>query len=211
MNDQLPQLLASRLIESLPGPMTDSRFEARPRLWPNYDASPSDARSAAVVVLLYPHQGQWHLPLTVRPRHLPDHPGQVCLPGGAVEPDESSRQAALRELREELGGDGEPIEIVGELSPLYVAVSNFLIRPWVAATTRRPAFSPNSAEVEELLEVPLAHLLNPESFGSHRREYQGQPYTAPHFAWQSHRIWGATCMILGELLTVLEEEAGIAR
>lgn len=64
---------------------------------------------------------------------------------------------------------------------------------------------PNPAEVAEVLEVPLSHLLDPAHFGSHVRRYQGQTYSAPHFLFQSYRIWGATCMILGELITVLEE------
>ena len=62
-----------------------------------------------------------------------------------------------------------------------------------------------SCEVEELLEVPLTHLLDPTNFGSHRREYRGQPYDAPHFAIGRHRIWGATCLILGEFVTLVEE------
>ena len=204
MNDRLPQLLAARLAETLPGPMVGSRFESRPPLGWRHDASPPDARAAAVLLLLYPHQGRWHLPLTLRPGHMADHASQVSLPGGAVEPGETSRGAAIREFREELGGDCREIEILGRLSPLYVHASNFRIAPWVAATAARPDWTPHPAEVEELLEVPLDHLLDEANFGSHRRRHHGRCYVAPHFVWQSHRIWGATCMILGELVTVLE-------
>ncbi len=203
MNEQLPQLLASRLSEPLSSPTAGSRFDARPQLWRPYDAPPPDARPAAVLVLLYPHAERWYVPLTLRPSHLPDHPGQVSLPGGAVEAGESDRQAAVREFHEEVG-DGDQIEIIGRLSPLYVHSSNFRISPWVAWAGRRPEFSPNPAEVEELLEVPLDHLLDPANLDSHEREYHGRTYSAPHFGWQSYRIWGATCMILGELITVLE-------
>jgi len=206
MNDRLPELLAARLRETLPGPMVGSRFEARPRFWPDGNSRPPDRRAAAVLVLLYPQSGQWHLPLTLRPAHLDDHPGQVSLPGGAIEPGESSRRAAVREFHEELGGEGAPIEMLGRLSPLYVHASNFLITPWVAATGERPPLAPNPAEVDELLEVPLEHLLDEDNFGTHQRRHDGHSYTAPHFTWQSHRIWGATCMILGELVTVLEGE-----
>ncbi|MHC4179726.1 MAG: NUDIX hydrolase [Planctomycetota bacterium] len=204
MNTRLPQLLAGRLAGELPGPTVAERFEPRPPLWRYYAAPPPDARAAAVLVLLYPHSRQWHLPLTLRPEHLPDHGGQISLPGGAVEPGETSRQAALREFHEELGEGGPEIELLGRLSTAYVQASNFLVTPWVGATRRRPELTPNPAEVEQLLEVPLAHLLDPANFGSRRREHGGRPYTAPHFAWQSHRIWGATCAILGELVTVLE-------
>jgi 8-oxo-dGTP pyrophosphatase MutT (NUDIX family) len=215
MNAQLPQLLAGRLAGELPGPKVAARFEPRGTcaagdpcaggpLWRYYETPPPDARAAAVLVLLYPHRGQWHLPLTRRPAHLPDHAGQISLPGGAVEPGETSRQAALREFHEELGRRGREIELLGRLSPVYVQASNFHVTPWVGVTDSRPELTPNPDEVEQVLEIPLAHLLDPANFGSHPRQHQGRPYTAPHFTWQSHRIWGATCAILGELVAVLE-------
>jgi len=185
--------------------MAGPRFEPRPRYGRDYARSPADARRAAVLVLLYPHQDQWHIPLTLRPAHLPDHGGQVSLPGGAIEQAEESSDAAIREFHEELGAAGLPIDLLGRLSAVYVHASRFRIEPWVAATNQRPQWQPNPVEVEQLLEVPLRHLLDPASLGSHRREYGGRPYTAPHFLWQSCRIWGATCLILGELVTLVQE------
>jgi 8-oxo-dGTP pyrophosphatase MutT (NUDIX family) len=205
INERLPQWLATRLAQSLPGPMVGSRFEPGPRPWRHYEAAPANAREAAVLVLLYPHQGQWHLPLTLRPEHLAAHAGQVSLPGGAVEPGETTAVAALREFHEELGDDSQAIEMLGRLSPLYVQASNFLVTPWVASARRRPRFLANPAEVAEVLEVPLADLCDPGHFGSHERQQPDGVFTAPHFIFQSHRIWGATCMILGELVTVLAE------
>lgn len=211
MNKRLPELLARRLAEPLSGPAVGTRFEtafsdpppkdARRR----YDQFPPDARQAAVLALFYPHQGAWHVPLTVRRTDLPDHAGQVSLPGGAIEPGESSGEAAVREFYEELGAPGVPIELLGRLSPIYVHVSNFRVEPWVGLAHERPRLVPNPAEVDELLEVPLAHLVDPRNFGSHQRRHEGRPYTAPHFAFHSHRIWGATCLILGELVLLLEE------
>lgn len=196
--------LKARLADALPGPMVGSRFESRPRFGRHYDQFPAEARRAAVLVLFYPWQDTWYVPLTLRPAHLPDHPGQIGLPGGAIEGHETGSQAAIREFHEELGAEGLPIELLGPLSPIYVHASNFRIEPWVAATTVRPDWSPNPVEVEQLLEIPLLHLCDPATLGCHERQYQGQSYTAPHFAWQSHRVWGATCMILGELVTLLE-------
>ena len=203
MNKNLPQWLRARLAE--PGPMIHSRFEPHPRPSRHYDAAPSDARPAAVLLLLYPHEGQWHVPLMLRPDNMAEHAGQVCLPGGALELGETTREAAVREFHEELGDDGQSFDMLGTLSPLYVQASNYRVTPWVAAAPCRPRFEPNPAEVEKLLEVPLADLLNPDHFGSHQRRHQGQSYTAPHFLIGSHRVWGATCMILGELVTLLEE------
>ena len=136
---------------------------------------------------------------------MADHASQVSLPGGAVEPGETAAQAAIREFHEELGADGLAIDFLGTLSPLYVQASNYLVTPCVAAARSRPRLVPNPAEVEEVLEVPLGHLLDPAHFGSQVRQYEGRTYFAPHFLFQSHRIWVRTCMILGELVTLLEE------
>ncbi len=208
MNERFPQQLAQRLAEPLPSAAAKARFEPQPRYWQHYGARPADARHAAVLALLYPHDGQWHLPLTLRPAHMEDHAGQVSLPGGAIEPGETSRQAAVREFHEEVGAAGHAVELLGRLTTVYVHASNFVVTPWVAATPQRPELTPNPDEVEELIEVPLPHLLDPANFGSHRREYRGRSYTAPHFAQGAHRIWGATCLILGELVTLVEEVDG---
>ncbi len=205
MNPRLPELLAERLRRPLPGPMVGSRFEPWPREDRHYDAAPPDARSAAVLLLLYPHRDAWHLPLIVRPGGSEPHAGQVALPGGALEPGEDTAQAALREFEEELGPARAAVHLLGRLSPVYVYVSNYVVSPWVGRTPLRPALEPNVLEVREVLEVPLLHLLDAAQFGSHGRTWKGRPFTAPHFVFGGHRIWGATCMILGELVTLLEE------
>ena len=207
MNDGLCQWLEERLATgSLPAGAVESRYGPRPHDGRHYAEPPPDARTAAVLVLLYPHEETWWIPLTLRPTSLPDHGGQVCLPGGAVEPGETGREAAVREFHEELGADGLSIELLGRLSPLYVRASNFHVKPWVGVARREPRLVANPAEVEEIIEVPLSHLLDPANLGSHQRRRNDEPYTAPHFVWESHRIWGATCLILGELVMVLSEQ-----
>jgi 8-oxo-dGTP pyrophosphatase MutT (NUDIX family) len=161
-----------------------------------------------VLILLYPREERWHLPLTLRPGHLPDHAHQVCLPGGALESGETSAQAAVREFHEELGGEGVELRLLGRLSPIYVQASNFRVDPWVASTLGVPHWTPNPHEVEQLLEVPLEHLLDPANLSSAEREFQGTVFTAPHFVWQSVPVWGATCRMLGEFIAVLESLGG---
>jgi len=205
MNRELPGLLAARLAGPLPDAAASARFEPRSGLWRHDEPPPPGARSAAVLILLYPHEDRWHVPLTLRPPHLAAHAGQVSLPGGEIGPGETSQAAALREFHEELGAVEESIRILGPLSSIYVRASNFRVEPWVGAAERRPAMTPNPEEVAELLEIRLRHLLDPANFGYHVREVQGVGYEAPHFSWPPHRIWGATCRILGELVTVVEE------
>ena len=207
MNCDLPQRLAARLKTPLPGPMEGSCYAAVNRPGPSVAVIPPVAKPAAVLALLYPIEGRWHLPLTLRPQHLPDHAGQISLPGGAVEPGESPEQAAVREFHEEVGAENVTPVILGSLSPIYVHVSNFRVDPFVAVCDRQPRFVPNPAEVDDILEIPLGHLLNPANLSSHEQSHQGCTYQAPHFAWQTYRIWGATCLILGELVTVIREFA----
>jgi 8-oxo-dGTP pyrophosphatase MutT (NUDIX family) len=136
---------------------------------------------------------------------LTAHAGQVSLPGGAVERNETTAEAAIREFHEELGNDGQTIQMLGSLSPLFVQASHYSVTPWVGVVGSRPRFERNPEEVDEILEVPLAHLFDPRHFGDDLRQYESQTYSAPCFLFQSHHIWGATCMILGELVTVIEE------
>ena len=102
LDEQLIRL-RDRLAEPLPGRCAQARFEPELAYGRHSGPAPSSARQAAVVVLLYEHAGEWTTPLTVRPAHLTNHAGQVSLPGGLVEPGETTAAAALRELEEELG------------------------------------------------------------------------------------------------------------
>ncbi len=172
-----------------------------PSRGPYFDPPPEGAR-AAVMILLYPADGGWRLPLIVRPTDLSHHGGQIGLPGGFIEPGETEWQAALRELEEEVGVPADGIESLGRLSPLYVFVSNNYVAPWVAAIDRSPAFLLNAAEVAEVLELPLANLLNPGQADVFSQERDGLRQQVPYFAFGSHRIWGATAMILAELAAI---------
>ncbi|MHB8899199.1 MAG: NUDIX hydrolase, partial [Thermoguttaceae bacterium] len=151
MNGDLPDRLAACLGAALPGLQERSLYAAVGRPGPGLGEIPPIARRAAVLALLYPIDGRWHLPLTLRPQHLPDHAGQVSLPGGAVESGETPQEAAVREFHEELGAEDLEPRILGALSPIYVQVSNYRVDPLVAACDRRPRFVPNGAEVDRVL------------------------------------------------------------
>lgn len=205
MTCDLSEWLQNRLQSPLPGPMEGTCYAAVGRPGPSACEIPPGARPAAVLALLYPREDRWHMPLTLRPQHLPDHAGQISLPGGAVEPGETAQQAAVRELHEEVGANNVSPTILGSLSPIYVHVSNFRVDPFVAVCRQLPQFEANPDEVDAILEVPLDHLLDPAHLSGHERTSQGCTYRAPHFAWNDYRIWGATCLILGELVTLIRE------
>ena len=207
MDDDLPQRLAERLKQPLPGRAAQARFE--PELgYGRHFAPPRDARRAAVVMLVYRRGGAWRLPLVLRPSTLTSHGGQIGLPGGVIEPGEADHEAALRELHEELGIEPASVELLGSLSPLYVFVSNFVVTPWVAWSRVEPEFAASPAEVAEVLDVPLGHLLDKVGVGRYRREVRGLKFTAPCISFEDHCIWGATAMMLAELIELLEDVRG---
>jgi 8-oxo-dGTP pyrophosphatase MutT (NUDIX family) len=209
MDDLLPNRLADRLAQgNLPGRQAQARFEPELSFGRHAGPAPDNARQGAVMILLYRHEDHWHLPLTLRPETMKEHPGQISLPGGAVDGDETTYEASLRELDEELGVGAAGIEPIGQLSPLYVFGSNFLVTPWLAKIDTRPDFVANPAEVAEILELPLTQLLDVRSYGSLDHQTSGITLKAPHIRLQNHRIWGATAMILGELTALLEEIGG---
>lgn len=164
------------------------------------------ARPAAVCAVCYPHEGQWHIPFTLRPAHMADHAGQVSFPGGVIDAGETAEQCALRELHEELGVDTECVQVLGPLSPIYLYTSHFQVQPFLAVAAERPRFVPNPDEVAALLEVPVPHLFDRSHRGTHLVLRRGFACLAPHIEFQGHRIWGATAVILSELICILEEQ-----
>jgi 8-oxo-dGTP pyrophosphatase MutT (NUDIX family) len=157
------------------------------------------------MALLCRSDSDWRLPLIVRPPESLHHANQVSLPGGAIEPGESSQDAALRELEEELGIPRAKVRVLGALSPVYVFASNHYVEPFVGCLLGEAAFDLNSLEVARLLEMPLAYLLRPDSRTMFEREERGIRAKAAAYPWDGEMIWGATCIILAELVAVVRE------
>jgi 8-oxo-dGTP pyrophosphatase MutT (NUDIX family) len=199
----LPERLSARLRMPLPGWSAQAAFQPEMSFGRHLGPAPPNARAAAVLALLYPSHDQWHVPFIRRPADMPFHPGQVSLPGGLIEPGEDSRQAALREYGEELGGPAGDVRVLGQLTPLYLFASNHLIAPWVGVLDAEPRWMPNQREVDCILEIPLEHLADPASIGSIQRSHGELFFSAPCFHWRSDPIWGATSMILAELMSAV--------
>jgi 8-oxo-dGTP pyrophosphatase MutT (NUDIX family) len=176
---------------------------------------PGPVRRGAVLILLYPApSGEALVALTERPSGDLRHPGEVSLPGGAVEEaDTSDTAAALREAAEEIGLDPAEagVEVAGELDPVDVRVSGFRLVPIVALAARQPRFRPDPREVASLLEAPLAAFLPGAPIEIVEEERAGRRLTYGAFPVGGHRVWGATGRILGQLGAVLSREASSRR
>lgn len=176
------------------------RQELSPELTYGRHAGPprSDARLAAVAIVLCWDGREWSLPLTVRCATLTRHGGQVSLPGGLIEVGESPRVAARRELSEELGQQ-PPLEWLGQLEPLFVFASNAYVTPCVAAVSGWPDWQPQPAEVDRILRLEVRDLMMHAASQPMLIQRGPLQFLAPRLMVENHSVWGATAVILAEL------------
>jgi len=191
-----PRLAPRRVVPDPADPSLDD-----PQRW-DRSRFPT-ARQAATLLLIYPHHGELLIPLTVRHDALPDHPGEISLPGGAVDPGDASLEAtALREAAEEIGLDPGAVQVVGRLDPVWIPISNFELTPVVAVTDTRPHLTPREAEVSALIEFPVRLLLE-GNVSVEEIRVPGAILQTGVYRWEGHRVWGATARTLSMLGAVL--------
>ena len=163
-------------------------------------ASMENPVHAAVLALFYPSDEKTHLVFIKRNEYDGPHSAQVSFPGGAREAgDLTLEETALRETCEELGISGQ-IEVLGSLTPLHIPVSNFMVFPFVGWMEEIPVFRPDPAEVQYVIEASLASLLDPSNSDSETLFHHGRPIEAPFYRVGQEKIWGATAMMLSEVL-----------
>jgi 8-oxo-dGTP pyrophosphatase MutT (NUDIX family) len=169
---------------------------------------PAGRAVAGVLLLLYDVDGETHLLFTKRTELVEHHKGEICFPGGRREPDEEDLFAtAVRETFEEVGIAPEHVERVGQLDDIVSRGSNFVISPFVGFLTVSAPYHYSHAEheVDEVLEIPLAHLLDDANSGRELRHVDGEDVETPFYRFHRHVIWGATARILSQFLGLLSE------
>jgi 8-oxo-dGTP pyrophosphatase MutT (NUDIX family) len=198
--------LRDALARPLPGLSTQMGMSPQPRPGTERILDPLlDCRQAGVLVLFYPCGDDLCLVLTRRTERLESHRGQISFPGGSIDPGEDAVAAAKREGMEELGIVPDSLDVLGQLSPLFIPPSGFCIFPVVAWSCAEPVFTPSEEEVAEVLEVPVRHLLLPATRCEEIWDLRGARVRVPFYAVGSHKVWGATAMVLCELLSLLAD------
>lgn len=199
--------LQYQLTQPLPGEAAQWKMAHVVRTRPKASTIPQNAKKAGVLALFYEKDNQPHVVLTKRTSTHPKdkHSGQMSFPGGRYEAEDLDMgHTALRETEEEIGIPRNRIQLLGALTPLYIPVSNFEVFPYVGFLDEKPHFQLQDTEVQQVVEAPMSLLQEPST----RQEIdlhinpqitlQGVPY----FNVFGHVVWGATAMMLNELLEV---------
>lgn len=157
-----------------------------------------DPKQAAVLLLLYPHKGELRLVLIRRNSYEGVHSDQIGLPGGRLETGETYTAAALRECHEELGVAPDSVQLLGELTRIYIPPSDFDVQPIVGYVPARPVWRPDPREVAEVIEIDVQTLLDEDLKSAEQINVQGMRIHAPYYDLLGHKCWGATAIILAE-------------
>ncbi len=163
-------------------------------------------RFAAVNILLYLKDDEWHLPLMLRAKNENDrHSGQISLPGGSRdEGDKDFAETAIRETSEEIGIEKHYVRIIREMSPIYIPPSNFYVRPFISYTKKNPEFFLQESEALELIEIPVSSILNLSTEPEIMVLPSSRGIEVPVINFNGYIIWGATSMILSEFSQLLK-------
>ena len=198
--------IKERLSTPLPG--QDSQYQMAP-MGRKEDAKQVESyTAAAVLALIYPKDDEHHMVFIQRTSHEKDkHSAQIAFPGGKIEEnDESIISGALREAEEEIGVNPAHVEILGELTPLKIPISGFEVFPVLGYSKNALNFIRQETEVQRIIEVSIVDLLDPKfrikktlklSTGMILKD-------VPAFNFDEDIIWGATSMMLNEIIDILK-------
>lgn len=197
LNGELPGAEAHQLMAPKNRPGFKFKFDAPPR-------------PGAVMILLYEEEGKIRFPLIQRSEYRGVHSGQIALPGGKAEAlDADLIATAKREAHEELNIDPQKIDIVGSLTSIFVAASNFQILPVVAYAKEIPQFVPDKREVAGVVKADLVTMIDPHTVKEKKiTPAEGITFDAPYYDLDGKVVWGATAMMLSEFVTLTKRIYG---
>ena len=157
-------------------------------------------------MLFYPDiNNETRLVLMLRNTYKGVHSNQISLPGGKVDRlDKSLKDTALRETHEEIGLHKDDIDIVGDLSSVYIPPSNFNVYPFIGYINTTPIFRPDPKEVSLILKPKLDYVLNMDIVDS-LVEVNGSTQKVPSYIIDNHILWGATAIMVHEFVLLFKQ------
>ncbi|MEX0770683.1 MAG: CoA pyrophosphatase [Balneolaceae bacterium] len=207
INSSFYSYLKNRLEKPLPGQEAHLQMAPAPVDGATAFRMEADEQASAssVMVLLFENEcGIYELILTLRTDSI-SHGGQISFPGGRSDANESAVQTALREMEEEIGIGKKGVQVAGTLSQLFLERSNNLITPVMGYLPSKPDMKINPLEVEEVFCVPLEVLNSNKNLVKKPWNLREQTYEVPYWNIHSVPLWGATAMIISELMELYKE------
>ena len=190
--------LGLHLSNTLPGVMAQVKMTPGPPYIPPLARKEGDAMPSAVLMLLFEEEEKWSFFLMERSNNVEYHRGQISLPGGAQEKGENLEETALRETKEEIGIVPRSVNMLGEITPLFIPASGFRVHPFVGWTKMAPEVTIDRNEVAALHKVKVEKLLDDSRTKQEQREIRGFNVNVPYFHLNQLKVWGATAAILSE-------------
>ena len=204
-------ILIENIIEKLkqPLPGLSAHLELAPyRNEIELDFKNKNPKIASTLLLFYPKDGETFFCLIERQEYEGTHSNQISFPGGKNESGESMKETALRETNEEIGVDPISINIIGELTQVFVPPSNFLIHPFVGYCDFTPDFKASEREVKRIIEVNIKDLFKKDVIRikkmSFKKSSRNVDFEVPYLDLNNKIVWGATSIILNEFRKMLQ-------
>ena len=196
--------LTEKLQSPLPGQEAHLKMMPPSRLSSKIQPNES-TRKSAVLIIFFPYENEIYLPLILRPAYDGVHGGQMAFPGGREEKeDENLIRTALREAQEEVGVKAIDVKIIGQLTEIFIAPSNFYCLPVVGFMNYKPDFFPDAREVDAIFEVNLKELLDENIVSTQTVKTRGFEFETPCYIIQNRVVWGATAVMVAELLEIIK-------
>ena len=198
--------LKLELEKDLPSNKAHQRMMPKNRTLDSYSVIKNDIpKLSSVLILLYPKDDELYTVFIKRQEYDGVHSGQIAFPGGKFEKEDINLiNTAIREANEEIGIEVSSLEVLGQLSELFIRPSNFLVLPVVAYMPVYPLFVLNNKEVNKVIEVSLKELMSSKNVSENEFLIIGnKKIVAPCYNFNMNKIWGATAMIVSELIEVL--------
>lgn len=166
----------------------------------------NNLKPAAVLLPLFTVNGAYQVLFIKRSRKVEHHKGEVSFPGGICEASDGSfERTALRETHEEIGIRPEDVRVLGMLDDIRTQSTRYRVTPVVGVIPYPYPFALNAREVEKIITIPLAHLLDAGNGVEEEVLREGKAYRGYVYHFGSQVIWGATARILNNFIQLWDE------
>ena len=202
--NKIAEQIKERLKKPLPGNEAHLTTRIKTKSEVTFPNTQETARPAAVLILLFPFEDEIQFFLTKRTEDVEHHKGQISLPGGIRENNESLNETALRETKEEVGIDSTKIIISGSLTPFFIPVTGYIVHPFIGWCKEKPSTKIHDVEVNQLFSVSITELMDEKILQTEQWNIPGNDAIVPYYNFGKCKVWGATAAILSEFKLILK-------